>query len=261
MEKQEEGRMAQTADAILHRALSTETIQITGHNGDSIDAYIAQPAGDGPFPGVLVAHHMPGWDEWCVEVTRRFAHHGYTAICPNLHHRFGPGTPSEMSGRVRDSGGQNDEFVVGDLQGALDYIRSLPTSTGKVGVIGFCSGGRVSLMAGCKLSVDAAVDCWGGNVIPTPDRITPNQPVGVIDMTPDLGCPVLGLFGNDDQNPDPEQVNAIEAKLTELGKTYEFHRYDGAGHAFFNWAGKSHRPEQAADGWEKVFAFYETHLS
>jgi carboxymethylenebutenolidase len=108
--------------------------------------------------------------------------------------------------------------------------------------------------------VDAAVDCWGGNVIPTPDRITPAQPVGVFDMLPDLGCPVLGLFGNDDQNPDPVQVNAIDARLTELNKAHEFHRYDGAGHAFFAWSGKSHRPEQAADAWEKVWAHYEKHL-
>ena len=130
-----------------------------------------------------------------------------------------------------------------------------------MGVIGFCSGGRVAYMTGCNLEVDAAVDCWGGNVIPTPDRINENQPTPAIDMTPNLGCPVLGLFGNDDANPDIEQVNAIEAELQKQGKEYEFHRYDGAGHAFFNWSGTAHRPEQAKDGWEKVFDFYARHLS
>ena len=248
------------AETTLHRAMSAETIRITGHNGDAIDAYVAKPAGGGPFPAVLVAHHMPGWDEWCIEVTRRFAHHGYLAVCPNLHHRQGPGTPAEMSARVRDDGGQRDAFVLGDLQGALDHVRSLPDSTGKVGIIGFCSGGRVAYMAGCNLDLDAAVDCWGGNVIPAPDRINENQPTPVIEMTPGMRCPILGLFGNDDGNPDVEQVNAIEAELRKHGKDYEFHRYDGAGHAFFNWAGPSHRPQQAADGWEKVFAFYERHL-
>ncbi len=249
------------AVTVLHPGMTTETIQITGHNGDEIDAYVAKPAGPGPFAAVLVAHHMPGWDEWCIEVTRRFAHHGYLAVCPNLHHRMGPGTPAEMSARIRDDGGQRDAFVMGDLQGALDYIRGLDDATGKVGVIGFCSGGRVAYMAGCNLEVDAAVDCWGGNVIPTPDRINENQPTPAIDMTPNMGCPVLGLFGNDDGNPDIEQVNAIEAELQKHGKEYEFHRYDGAGHAFFNWSGTSHRPEQAKDGWEKVFDFYARHLS
>ncbi len=249
------------AVTVLHPGMTTETIQITGHNGDEIDAYVARPEGPGPFATVLVAHHMPGWDEWCIEVTRRFAHHGYLAVCPNLHYRMGPGTPAEMSARIRDDGGQRDAFVLGDLQGALDYIRARDDATGKVGVIGFCSGGRVAYMAGCNLELDAAVDCWGGNVIPTPDRINENQPTPVIDMTPNMGCPVLGLFGNDDGNPDIEQVNAIEAELQKHGKEYEFHRYDGAGHAFFNWAGTSHRPEQAKDGWDKVFDFYARHLS
>ncbi len=244
----------------LHPAMTTETIQITGANGDTIDAYVATPSEGGPFASVIVAHHMPGWDEWCIEVTRRFAHNGYLAICPNLHDRMGPGTASEMSARIRDDGGQRDALVVGDLQGALDYVRGLDSTTGKVGIIGFCSGGRVSYMAAAKLDLDAAVDCWGGNVIPTPDRINENQPVPVIDMTPEISCPVLGLFGNDDGNPDVEQVNAIEAELQKHGKEYEFHRYDGAGHAFFNWAGASHRPEQAADGWKKVYAFYAKHL-
>lgn len=248
------------AQATLHPAMSAETIQITGHNGDAIDAYVAKPAEGGSFAAVLVAHHMPGWDEWCIEVTRRFAHHGYLAVCPNLHHRQGPGTPAEMSARVRDDGGQRDAFVLGDLQGALDHVRSLPDATGKVGIIGFCSGGRVAYMAGCNLELDAAVDCWGGNVIPTPDRINENQPTPVIEMTPGMRCPILGLFGNDDANPDVEQVNAIESELRKHGKDYEFHRYDGAGHAFFNWAGASHRPQQAADGWEKVFDFYQRHL-
>ncbi len=249
--------MAQTT---LHPAMSAETIQITGHNGDAIDAYVAKPAEGGPFAAVLVAHHMPGWDEWCIEVARRFAHHGYLAVCPNLHHRQGPGTPAEMSARVRDDGGQRDAFVLGDLQGALDHVRGLPDATGKVGIIGFCSGGRVAYMAGCNLELDAAVDCWGGNVIPAPDRINENQPTPVIEMTPGMRCPILGLFGNDDANPDVEQVNAIESELRKHGKDYEFHRYDGAGHAFFNWAGASHRPQQAADGWEKVFDFYQRHL-
>lgn len=248
------------AQATLHPAMSAETIQITGHNGDAIDAYVAKPAEGGPFAAVLVAHHMPGWDEWCIEVARRFAHHGYLAVCPNLHHRQGPGTPAEMSARVRDDGGQRDAFVLGDLQGALDHVRGLPDATGKVGIIGFCSGGRVAYMAGCNLDLNAAVDCWGGNVIPAPDRINENQPTPVIEMTPGMRCPILGLFGNDDANPDVEQVNAIESELRKHGKDYEFHRYDGAGHAFFNWAGASHRPQQAADGWEKVFDFYQRRL-
>ncbi len=67
-------------------------------------------------------------------------------------------------------------------------------------------------------------------------------------------------FGNDDRNPDVEQVNQIEAELKKRGKKYEFHRYDGAGHGFFNTAGINYRPEQVVDGWKQVFAFYERYL-
>ena len=246
---------------MAYEGMIAETVGIHGANGDLIDAYLARPMGEGPFPGVIVAHHMPGWDEWSIEITRRFAHHGFAAICPNLHHRMGPGTPTEMSERIRESGGQVDELVVDDIAGALDYLRSSTPSTGKVGVIGFCSGGRVVLMVSAKVpSLDAAVACYSGNVIPAPDRITPNQPVPVFEMLPDVNCPVLGIYGNDDGNPDPEQVDKIEAELKKHGKTCDFHRYDGAGHAFFHWAGKAHRPEQAADAWEKVWAFYAQHL-
>jgi carboxymethylenebutenolidase len=81
-----------------------------------------------------------------------------------------------------------------------------------------------------------------------------------IDYTKDLSCPIIGLFGNEDKSPTPEQVNAHEAELKKHGKQYEFHRYDGAGHGFFYYARPAYRQEQAMDGWKKVFAFCERTL-
>jgi carboxymethylenebutenolidase len=241
--------------------LSTKTVKLTGHNGDQIDAYVATPEGDGPFPGVLVIHHMPGWDEWSTEVARRFAHHGYQAICPNQHHRQGAGTFEEVVGRVREGGGNPDAQVIDDLQAGVDYLLASSSSNGKVGIIGFCSGGRISYMGAAKLNgINAAVDCWGGNVIVPPGAINDAQPVPVIDMTRDIKVPILGLFGNEDQNPAPDHVNTIEAELKKHGKDYDFHRYDGAGHGFFGWERNGYRQEQAADGWSRVFAFYEKHI-
>ena len=241
--------------------LSTKTVQIAGHGGDLIDAYVATPEGTGPFPGVLVIHHMPGWDEWSTEVTRRFAHHGYQAICPNQHHRAGAGTLEEVVAKVREGGGNPDAQVVADLQAGVDYLLASPQSNGKVGIIGFCSGGRIAYMGAAKLNgINAAVDCWGGNVTVPPASISDSQPVAVFDMTADIKVPILGLFGNDDQNPDPAQVNAIEAELEKHNKDHDFHRYDGAGHGFFGWERGGYRQEQAVDGWSKVFAFYETHI-
>ena len=132
-----------------------------------------------------------------------------------------------------------------------------------VGHNGDCSGGRHAYLCACQLhAVDAAIDCWGGNVIvDDKSQLNANRPVAPIDLTEGLRCPLLGVFGNDDENPNADQVNRTEAVLKRLGKTYEFYRYDGAGHAFFNTSRNSYRAEQAADGWAKVFAFLRTHLA
>ena len=92
------------------------------------------------------------------------------------------------------------------------------------------------------------------------EELSPAMPVAPIDFTSQLGCPILGIFGNDDRSPTPDQVNLHEAELKKHGKNYQFHRYDGAGHAFWNYSGDSYRPAQAMDSWEKVFAFFGEHL-
>jgi carboxymethylenebutenolidase len=154
--------------------------------------------------------------------------------------------------------------VVGDVKASIDYLKAQPNSNGKVGVIGFCSGGRHAYLVGCSIpnDVNAVVDCWGGNVVvdDPAKALDARKPVAPIDLTEKLKAPLIGIFGNDDANPNRDHVNKTEAKLKELGKSYEFHRYDGAGHAFFNWARPSYRPEQALDGWEKVFAFLKKHI-
>jgi carboxymethylenebutenolidase len=246
---------------MTYEGLIAERVRVRGHEGELIDAYTARPLGPGPFPNVLVVHHMPGWDEWTREVVRNVASQGYNTISPDLHFRMGAGTAQEKSQRIRETGGQVDAAVLGDLAGGEAYLRDLPTGNGKVGLIGFCSGGRVAYMASARMpSLDCAVDCWGGNITSPPANLNENQPVAPIDMTADITVPLLGLFGNDDPNPDTDQVDAIEAALKEHGKSYTFHRYDGAGHAFFNTHGERYRAEQTLDGWRKVFAFFGEHL-
>jgi len=245
-----------------YRALAAETVTFRGDNGDQGEAYYARPVAPGKYPGVLVIHHMPGWDEWIMEVARKFAHHGYTTIAPHLYFREGPGSPDDVGARVRAAGGVSDDQVVGDAKGAIDYLRTRPEASGKVGVIGFCSGGRHAYLVGCRLdNVDAVVDCWGGNVIVDDKKLlNDKRPVAPIELTANLNCPLIGIFGNDDPNPSADQVNRTEAELERLGKSYEFYRYDGCGHAFFNTHRPSHRPEQALNGWAKVSAFLEKHL-
>lgn len=247
---------------MAYEGLQAETVSFRGHDGYPCEAYLARPLRAGKFPGVVVIHHMPGWDEWITEVVRKFAHHGYAAIAPNLFVRFGPGSPDDVTARARPQGGASDTEVMGDVAACMKLLRAQPYATGKVGVIGFCSGGRHTYLAACTIpNIDAAVDCWGGRVIVnSPAEITPKRPVAAIEFTEKMSCPLLGIFGNDDKNPTRDDVNRTEETLKRFGKTYEFHRYDGAGHSFFDWNRPAYRPEQATDAWQKVFAFLGKNL-
>ncbi len=244
-----------------YEGVLAETIVMNGHQGDRINAYFARPLGPGPFPAMVLMHHMPGWDEWYREAAYRFAHHGYAALSPNLYFRTGHGTPEDVAAKVRAAGGVPDDQVVGDANGALQFLRSLPISNGKVGIFGTCSGGRHAYLAACRIhDFDAAVDCWGGRVVMKKEELSPAQPVAPIEYTRDLNCPILGLFGQEDQGPAPEQVALHEQELKKHGKVYEFHMYPGAGHGFFYYHRPSYRQEQAVDGWQKIFAFLEKTL-
>ena len=245
-----------------YEGMIAETVTMPGFQGDLINAYFARPLGPGPFPSVVLIHHMPGWDEWYRFATRKFAENGYAALCPNLYFRTGHGTPEDVAAKVRAAGGVADDQVVGDVEGALRYLQSLPYSNGKTGVFGTCSGGRHAFLAACQVTgFDAVVDCWGGRVVQSAQELTPQQPIAPIDYTKDLSAPLLGLFGQEDQNPTPAQVNQLEEALKEHGKSYEFHRYPQAGHGFFYHERPNYRQAQAVDGWKKLFAFLETHLS
>ncbi len=234
---------------------------LTGHGGDEVQAYLAQPGGDGPRGGVVVIHHMPGHDRGSKEIVRRFAELGYDAICPNLYWREAPGAaPADAAAMVRAQGGVPDERLVGDVRGAAEHLRSKPSSNGKAGVIGYCSGGRQSVLAACHLDLDAAVDCYGAFVTGTLPEDFPLKITNLVDQLPNLRVPLLGLFGNEDAHPSPEDVDELEQILTAENKAHEFHRYDGAGHAFFNVDRTTYRVEAALDGWERVTEFCATHL-
>jgi carboxymethylenebutenolidase len=242
--------------------LKAETVTITGYGGDEIEAYLAQPLGKGPYGGVVVIHHMPGYDEPTKEITRRFAARGYIALMPNLYSREAPGAaPDDAAAAARAQGGVPDERLVGDVKGAGERIKSLPSANGKLGTIGYCSGGRQSFLSACSLPLDAAVACYPGMVVkPPPPQY--NLKIGpILHLAKDLHCPLLGLFGEEDQNPSPDDVAVLDKELAQLGKTYEFHSYPGAGHAFFAVDRPAYRPEAAVDGWRRVDAFYGRYLA
>jgi len=246
----------------MDEALTAEPIRITGHESDEIEAYFARPSSEAPAGAVVVIHHMPGFDSSTKEITRKFASRGYLAICPNLYWRDAPdASPDDAAATVRAAGGVPDERLIGDVKGAAEYLRSLPQSNGKVGVIGYCSGGRQSLLAACSLDLDSAVDCYGAFVVNSPPAEMPLKVTPVIGLVGELSCPLLGLFGADDSFPSPEETAQIEEALAEHGKNYEFHTYEDAGHAFFSVDRTAYRAEAAIDGWDRIWTFFGKYLA
>ncbi len=247
-----------TAD---YEGMIAETISLKGYNNETIRAYYSRPLNKTNYGSILLIPHMPGWDEFCREAARRFTQHNYAVICPDIYCRYGTGTPTEVSTKMREAGGVSDSSVMGDSQACIDFLKHQPNSNGKVGVIGMCSGGRHTFLAACTLEgIDAAVDCWGGGVIASQDQLTEARPVAPIDYAEKLDCPLLGIFGNDDHNPTAEDVNKTEEVLKRLGKNYEFHRYDGAGHGIWYYDKPMYRQEAAMDSWNKTLEFFDKYL-
>jgi carboxymethylenebutenolidase len=231
----------------MTEGIIARTTTLAGHGGEEIEAYLAHPIDAPQQPSVVVLHHMPGYDRASKEIARTFAVYGYAALMPNLHHRYAPGAKAgDAAAAARDAGGVPDEQCLGDVQGVLDVLRGRPEANGKVGVIGYCSGGRQAFLVACTLDVDAAVDCYGGRA--------------PVDLAAGLRCPLLGLFGAEDRSPSPDDVAALAKALDAGGKDYDFHSYEGAGHAFFSVDRPSYRLDAAKDGWRRIWAFFGEHL-
>jgi carboxymethylenebutenolidase len=222
-------------------------------DGSPMRLYVGTPSLGRAFPAVIVIQHGPGVDKFIEDRVENLAQHGYLAIAPDLYHRQTEG--GDMMSRI---GRLRDPEVISDVNAAVNYARRLKdTQLGDVGIIGFCMGGRVAyLMAASKPVFKAAGVFYGGNIMKAwGDGPTP------FDLTPYIHCPIAGFFGQDDTNPSPGDVDKIAAQLDKYRKPREFHRYEGAGHAFLNFTNPvTFREEQARDAWEKLIPFLQRHL-
>jgi carboxymethylenebutenolidase len=242
-------------------AVQAETITITGHAVDEIEAYRAVPLAPGPKAGIVWIHHMPGYDRETKEFVRRLAVDGHQVVAPNLYSREAPGAdPDDAAATVRAAGGVPDDRLVGDVAGAAEYLRGLDGANGKIGVIGHCSGGRHAFLAACSLSLDAVVDCYGAFIVEDPPEGIPKVMQPILGLATKLSCPMLGLFGKDDRYPSPDSVATLDAELDRLGKDHTFFSYDGAGHSFFSVDRPAYRVDAAVDGWRRIAEFFDTHL-
>jgi carboxymethylenebutenolidase len=240
-------------------AIDTSEIRL----GD-IDAYVARAVGDGPHGGVIVVHEAFGMVPHISDLARRFAAAGYDAIAPNLYSRTGSPDPDDRPQVMEAMFGKADAETVADLDAAAAYLRGLDGSNGKVGVIGFCSGGRQTLLFACSsASPDAAIACWGGFVDrATPDaETTPSRPTPVRDLAAGASCPVFLAGGAEDQNPSPAVLEDVAERLRAAGKDVTLEIWDGVGHAFLADYRPSYAEKEAHELWARILEYFGTHLA
>ena len=256
--------MAQTAIKTSSDGLKTgeTTFEV---NGFKVPAFYAAPAGKTNFPIILVIHEAFGVHEYIADTARRFAKAGYLAIAPELYARQGDpmqyGEIAKLQAEVVSK--VPDEQVMADLDGAVKWAGANGGNSAKVGVTGFCWGGRITwLYAAHSTSVKAAV-AWYGRLVGASTALTPKHPV---DLALILNGPVLGLYGEKDGGIPLTTVDQMKAALADAGgkgnaaaKASEFVIYPDAPHAFHADYRPSYRKEAAEDGFKRALAWFKTH--
>lgn len=242
---------------------SEQMIGIRTIDGE-MDGFLTVPQGEGPFPCILLVHEAFGLNDHIKDVTRRLAKAGVLGLAPNLFYRE-PGAVvpyDDLPEALRLMGSLYDDKIVSDMGAAIAYLEGLPTARAdRIGVMGFCMGGRVAFLTAClEPRIKAAVSFYGGGIgsVMIPGPHTPKAPLEHADK---LQAPVLLLFGEDDAFIPQAEVDAIQQRLSELDKTGECVVYPGAQHGFFCDDRASFHKEAAEEAWERVGKFFQAHLT
>jgi carboxymethylenebutenolidase len=233
-----------------------ETVEVQFQDQSStMEVFLFVPVGEGPFPGLILAQHIPVGhtgienDEFTLRTAERFAAHGFLVAVPFIFHWWPK--EEEMMVKAKES---RDDKTVADMKATFELLEGHNlVDESRIGVVGHCWGGRVAWLAACHIqSLAAFALFYGGRIKLAMGRDMPPA----IDLAANINCPVMGFFGNDDQNPTPEDVDDYSAALNAVGVEHTFHRYDGAGHAFQNFPTPDRYCEaQSEDAWDKVLQF------
>jgi carboxymethylenebutenolidase len=241
--------------------VTESTVTVTAEDGHSLPIHVARPASAaGPIPGLVVIHEAFGVNDHVRDVTRRFAAQGFLAAAPDLFPRVGgppePGAPIEaIMSRV---GAMSDADAVADLRATVQWLRGQPECNGRIGCIGFCMGGRLTLLLATYEDVlDRAVDCWGGRITRRTAPPDERRPEVVVERVDRLSCPLLALFGAEDQNPNADDVAELRAAVEASGREHRILVYPDAGHAFFADYRPSWREEPAHAAWAEFLRFLQ----
>jgi len=241
-----------------------EELTFAGAGGTQVNGYLARPAAAGSHPGMIVIHEAMGLNDHIRDVSNRIANLGYVTLGVDLYTREGGPPPAgDVQAMMKRLFAMSDATVLGDLQGAADFLRAREDVSGRIGCIGFCMGGRYTLLFACSSDrLSAAVDCWGGFIDrATPEeRSTPERPTPPLELADRLSCPLLGAVGAEDSNPSPALAEALSRRAAASGQEARVDVYENAGHAFFADYRPTYRPGPAAELWAEVVPFLRQHL-
>jgi carboxymethylenebutenolidase len=244
-----------------------EDLTYPGTEGEPVNGYLAAPAapaGAAGRPAIIVIHEAGGLGDHIKDVANRLANLGYLALGVDLYTREGGPPPLGNAQAVMERlFSMSDAIVLGDLNGAADFLRAREDCNGRIGCIGFCMGGRFTLLFACASDrLDAAIDCWGGFIDKaTPqERCTPLRPAPPLELAQKLGCPLLAAIGAEDQNPSPQLGEQLGERAQASGQEVKVDVYEDAGHAFFADYRPSYRPGPAARLWEEIVVFLTRQL-
>ena len=232
-------------------ASSWENVEV----GDSkMRVYVSRPEGSQPAPALIVVQGQTGVQDF-VKFSDLAAQNGFVAAAPDLYHRDPPDCkddPPTRRMRLRDA------TVIQDINATVDFLKSHPAvSPGRTGIVGFCMGGRIVYL-GCSVNpaIKAGVMYYGGDTF-----ASWGEGSSPFERSKDIHCPIMGHFGEDDQNPSPGDMRKLDAELTRLGKAHEFYSYPNAAHAFANFGSGNYREHAANASWPRTFGFFGKQLT
>ena len=229
---------------------SWENVKVEGSN---MRVYTSAPDGAQKGPAIVVVQGQTGVNDF-VKFSDMVATNGFVAAAPDLYHRDPPDCKDDgPTRRMR----LRDATVIQDVNATVSFLKSHKSvDPGKIGIVGFCMGGRVVyLMSAVNPDIKAGVMYYGSDPFsPWGDGPSP------FERSKDISCPIMGHFGEDDKNPSPADMKKLDAELTRLGKPHEFHSYPNAAHAFANFGSGNYREPAANASWPRTFGFFAKHL-
>jgi carboxymethylenebutenolidase len=240
--------------------ITRETLSYRAEDGATVATYLARPEGPGRFPALLMGYEfwgmleVPGGGPHMRDVAGRLAGEGYVAAVPDYYAARGQ-QPTMEGGTI--TGGPSDDQTGRDLLAAVNWLKSLSyISSDRIGVIGWCGGGRQALFLAGRCNDLRAAASFYGRPINRPGQAGPSP----IDLVPQMRCPIFGAYGETDRAIAVETVRTFEEALEQHGVSHEVHYYAGAGHAFMNDQRPDYVEAAAKESWRHVLAFFARYL-